>query len=160
MKVQSLFLPGRKTTIFNMKKNIILLVEDDELDIISVQRSLKKFDGEYELHTAYNGKEALTMLTENKLNLMPDVILLDLNMPKMNGIEFLKILRADDSLKNIKVFIITTSTETADRNTTDQLGISGYIIKPLNYNNNAKRGDSMEAFMQFYLRKIFAKEIE
>ena len=78
-----------------MKRNSILLIEDDELEIISVQHSLKKFGDEYELHVAYNGKEALTLLTETGSTLIPDVILLDLNMPKMNGIEFLRILRND-----------------------------------------------------------------
>ena len=143
-----------------MQKHIILLIEDDELDIISVQRSLKKMDSEYELHIAYNGKEALFLLTEHKPLLVPDVILLDLNMPKMNGIEFLKVLRNDDKLKHIRVFIMTTSAEIADRTATEGLGISGYVIKPLNYNDNTKRADSMDAFVQFHLRKILADEAE
>jgi CheY-like chemotaxis protein len=141
-----------------MKKNIILLVEDDELDIISVQRTLKKLDIAYELHTAYNGKYALDLLTGQDRSIFPDVILLDLNMPKMNGIEFLKIIRDDEKLRSIKVFIMTTSAETVDRTTTEQLGISGYIIKPLNYQDNTKRADSMDAFVQFHLRKILADE--
>ncbi len=143
-----------------MQKHTILLVEDDELDIISVQRSLKKLGSDYELHTAYNGKEALYLLTEQKPGLMPDVILLDLNMPKMNGIEFLKILRNHKEMKHIRVFIMTTSADTTDRLATEELGISGYIIKPLNYNDNTKRTDSMDAFVQFHLRKILAKEID
>jgi CheY-like chemotaxis protein len=137
-----------------MKRNTILLVEDDELDIISVQRTLKKLDTDYELLTAYNGKEALTMLQAAGGDQLPDVILLDLNMPKMNGIEFLKIIRNDSTLKDIKVFIMTTSAEPVDRLTTEQLGVSGYIIKPLNYQNNTRRADSMDAFVQFHLRKI------
>jgi CheY-like chemotaxis protein len=143
-----------------MQKHTILLIEDDELDIISVQRSLKKLASDYELHTAYNGKEALYLLKECKPRLVPDVILLDLNMPKMNGIEFLKILRSDDSLKHIRVFIMTTSAEYSDRIATEDLGISGYIIKPLNYNDNSKRTDSMDAFVQFHLRKILAEGTE
>jgi CheY-like chemotaxis protein len=137
-----------------MKRNTILLVEDDELDIISVQRTLKKLDTDYELLTAYNGKEALTMLHAAGQEMLPDVILLDLNMPKMNGIEFLKIIRSDSKLKDIKVFIMTTSAEPVDRLTTEQLGVSGYIIKPLNYQDNSRRADSMDAFVQFHLRKI------
>lgn len=137
-----------------MGKKTILLVEDDELDIISVQRSLLKLDIEYELYTAYNGREALTMLNGPGKTIRPDVILLDLNMPKMNGTEFLKALRDDPQLKDINVFIMTTSAETVDRETTAQLGISGYIIKPLNYQDNKKRADSMDAFVQFHLRKI------
>lgn len=138
-----------------MKINQILLIEDDELDVISVRRSLSKLDKDYKLEIAYNGKEALTMLKEKQLQ--PDVILLDLNMPKMNGIEFLRILRKDEQLRDMKVFIMTTSAETADRVMTESLGVSGYIIKPLNYTDNTKRSDSMDAFVQFHLRKILAE---
>jgi CheY-like chemotaxis protein len=141
-----------------MKKHTILLVEDDELDVISVQRSLKKLEHPIELHTAYNGKEALEMLTQNKLSVLPDVILLDLNMPKMNGIEFLKTLRNHSRLKDIKVFIMTTSSESSDRLSAEEMGVSGYIIKPLNFNDNSKRTDSMDAFVQFHLRKILAEK--
>ncbi len=150
----NLFSPGHALIFYSMRKNTILLVEDDELDIISVQRTLKKLNTAYELYTAYNGKEALTMLLGPSGSLVPDVILLDLNMPKMNGIEFLKALRKDARLKDIKVFIMTTSAEPADRSVTELLGVSGYVIKPLSYKDNTKRADSMDAFVQFHLRKI------
>lgn len=140
-----------------MKKPTILLIEDDELDIISVERSLKKIESEYELHTAYNGIEALKFLRDSN-SLLPDVILLDINMPRMNGIEFLKVMREDKNLKDLKVFIMTTSSEGDDRSEAEKLGISGYIIKPLNYTENTKRSDSMDAFVQFYLRKILLDE--
>lgn len=139
-----------------MKKNIILLIEDDQLDVISVQRSLNKLGSEFELLTAFNGIDGLSVL-KNRLSAgdaLPEVILLDLNMPKMNGIEFLKVLRNDDELKHLKVFVMTTSGDDADRQSTEQLGVSGYLIKPLNFNNNDKRTDSMDAFVQFHLRKI------
>lgn len=141
-----------------MKKHAILLIEDDELDIISVERSLKKLESEYELYTAYNGIEALTILKNPDNPLLPDVVLLDLNMPKMNGIEFLKVIREDKDLKSLKVFVMTTSSESADRSLAEELGISGYIIKPLNYTDNSKRSDSMDAFVQFHLRKILVNE--
>jgi len=141
-----------------MRKPNILLIEDDELDIISVERSLKKLEIKYILHTAYNGLEALNMLRSTTDKLVPDVILLDINMPRMNGIEFLKVLRADEHLKDLKVFIMTTSSEGNDRFAAEELGISGYIIKPLNYTDNTKRADSMDAFVQFHLRKILLDE--
>ncbi|MTH16537.1 response regulator [Flavobacterium sp. LC2016-01] len=141
-----------------MRKPNILLIEDDELDTISVERSLKKLEIKYDLHTAYNGLEALQMLRKTENPLIPDVILLDINMPKMNGIEFLQILRTDENLKDLKVFIMTTSSESSDRETAENLGISGYIIKPLNYTDNTKRSDSMDAFVQFHLRKILLNE--
>jgi CheY-like chemotaxis protein len=141
-----------------MQKSI-LLIEDDELDVISVQRSLKRLELDYMLYTAYNGVEALAMLrdgNEESLETLPDIILLDLNMPKMNGIEFLKELRTDPKLKDIKVFIMTTSGEEYDRSITADLGVSGYIIKPLN-SDNTKNISSMDNFMQFFMQKIFAQ---
>ncbi|WP_207421688.1 response regulator [Desertivirga brevis] len=141
-----------------MEVRNILLVEDDELDVISVKRSLRKLEHPYNLKTAYNGIEALEVLQQCKTegNSLPDVILLDLNMPKMNGIEFLKALRQDDELKDLKVFVMTTSGDEADRKTTELLGVSGYLIKPLNFNNNDKRTDSLDGFFQFHLRKIIS----
>ena len=143
-----------------MKKNIILLIEDDELDTISVKRSLKKLGDHYELHTAFNGNEALALLREQTVPLVPDIILLDLSMPRMNGIEFLKTLRSDERLKGLKVFVITTSTDNTMQQMTTDLGVSGYYIKPLNYVSNTKKPDSMDAFFQFHLRKILAGESE
>jgi CheY-like chemotaxis protein len=140
-----------------MEKNIILLIEDDELDVISVERNLKKLDEKYTLYTAHNGKEALTMLTKEPHPIIPGVILLDLNMPKMNGIEFLKTIRGNERLKKLKVFVMTTSAETIDRTTTEQLGVSGYIIKPLGYTDNTKKADTMDAFVEFHLRKILSE---
>jgi|SRR5665213_108695 len=143
-----------------MKKNVILLVEDDELDVISVQRSLNKISLDHELVAAYNGVEALEKLRGSKthppMDPLPDLILLDINMPKMDGLQFLNIIRSDDALKRIKVVIMTTSGEEHDRNLTATLNVSGYLIKPLNFNNNDKRADSMDGFMQFHLRNILA----
>jgi CheY-like chemotaxis protein len=136
----------------------ILLVEDDELDIISVERSLKKLNMDYDLLVAHNGKEAMNILAANS-SFIPNVILLDLNMPKMNGLEFLKAIRADKTLKDVKVFIVTTSSDKNDRKATDALGVSGYIIKPLSYQGNTKNANSMESFLQFHLRKILADEL-
>jgi CheY-like chemotaxis protein len=141
-----------------MKENVILLIEDNELDVLSVQRSLKKLDMTYQLFTAFNGIEALDMLngTHGRMPMepLPTVILLDINMPKMNGLEFLRALRSDDRLSDIRVFIMTTSAEDFDRKTTEELGVSGYLIKPMSYSANYNRADSMENFVQFHIRKI------
>jgi len=141
-----------------MKKNTILLVEDDELDVISVRRALKKMELDHELITAYNGIEALDKLRGNKdvppITPLPDVVLLDINMPKMNGLEFLSVLRGDPALQHLKVIVMTTSGEQRERLATEKLGVSGYLIKPLNFTNNDKRRDSMDSFVQFQLRTI------
>ena len=142
-----------------IKKKIIMLVEDDELDVISVRRSLKRLDMPHELYTAFNGVEALQLLRGGDserppLETLPDILLLDLNMPKINGLEFLSILRRDQRLKEIRVYIMTTSSEQTDRRATDQLGVSGYLIKPMGYGGGYNKIDSMEHFMQFHLRSI------
>lgn len=119
----------------------ILLVEDDQLDAIDIRRSLDKMKIFYQLHVARNGEEALEMLN-GETGLHPDVALVDINMPKMNGLEFLSAIRSDERWKDLKCFIITTSNEKVDRETAAQLGISGYIIKPLKLNN----ASSLDAF--------------
>ncbi len=136
----------------------ILLVEDDELDVISVQRSLKKFAIDVTLITAFNGIEALSILNsdlEKGAENLPEVIILDMNMPKMNGYEFLKELRQDSAFKDIKVFVMTTSNETSDKSSMEKLGISGFILKPMMFTENTKHQSSMDSFMQFHLSKIF-----
>ena len=119
----------------------ILLVEDDQLDAIDIRRSLDKMKIFYQLHTAKNGEDALEMLNDGN-GLRPDVVLIDINMPKMNGLEFLAAIRSDEKWKDLKCFIITTSDEKIDRETASKLGISGYIIKPLKLNN----ASSLDAF--------------
>jgi len=139
-------------------KNTILLVEDDELDVINVRRSLAKLNLEAELIVAFNGVEALDLIKkriESGLP-VPQVTLLDLNMPKMDGLEFLHQLQKENLSHLTKVFVMTTSSEVADRNRVDMYHISGYLIKPLNFNNNDKKQESMEGFFDFHLRKILA----
>lgn len=122
----------------NFKIPNILLVEDDLLDVINVQRTLSKINLTHKLFVAKNGEEALSMLKgeeAEKIHPLPDIILLDINMPKMDGMEFLTILRSTNEYKDIKVFIITTSNEELDRETSQRLGISGYIVKPLSLNS-------------------------
>lgn len=119
----------------------ILLVEDDQLDAIDIRRSLDKMKIFYQLHIAKNGEEALEMLNGDN-GLQPDVALIDINMPKMTGLEFLSVIRSDERWKDLKCFIITTSDEKVDRETATRLGISGYIIKPLKLNN----ASSLDAF--------------
>ena len=123
-----------------MKHKTILLIEDDYLDVTSVKRSLTKLNVDHTLHVAHNGEEALAILngTEGEGKVLPDIILLDINMPKMNGIEFLQIIKNYLSLKNIKVFIMTTSSEEYDRIAVENLGVAGYILKPLNFDLSEK----------------------
>lgn len=114
----------------------ILLVEDDDLDVMNVQRAFKKNNITNPLYVAGNGLDALEMLRGVDGG-PPDVpadrrlILLDLNMPKMNGIEFLHELRADPALKLIPVIVLTTSGEDRDKVEAYQMNVAGYILKPV-----------------------------
>lgn len=110
----------------------ILLVEDDEVDVMNVKRAFSKNNIKNELFVAGNGVEALDML-RNSIVPLPRIIILDINMPKMNGIEFLKELREDESLKNISVFVMTTSNEDSDKINAYNLNVAGYILKPLSF---------------------------
>ena len=120
-----------------MKKVLhILLVEDDDVDIMNVQRAFVVNKILNPLLIAKNGVEALEILRgenghESKSN--PGVILLDINMPRMGGIEFLENLRADEQLKSISVFVMTTSAEEQDKIAAHNLNVAGYILKPLSF---------------------------
>ena len=110
----------------------ILLVEDDEVDVMNVKRAFSKNNIKNDLFVAGNGVEALDML-RNSIVPLPRIIILDINMPKMNGIEFLKELREDESLKNISVFVMTTSNEDSDKINAYNLNVAGYTLKPLSF---------------------------
>ena len=123
-----------------MKVINILLVEDDHLDTVDIKRTLDKMKIVYRLYVAKNGEEALTLLngrSEAVMEQLPDVVLIDLNMPRMNGLEFLTVVRNTPEWKGLKCFIITTSEERVDREAAQRLGVSGYIVKPFKANNPA-----------------------
>ena len=108
----------------------ILLIEDDAIEILKFNRSLIKLREVHELIEAHNGENALDILAENS---QIDLILLDLNMPKMNGFEFLKQLRTDPNLKYIPTVVLTTSINRSDLKQAYSIGIAGYLVKPLKY---------------------------
>jgi len=110
----------------------ILLAEDDSVDAMTVKRALKDLKITNQLVHTTNGEEALEYL-RNENNASPCLILLDLNMPKMNGIEFLKIVKADDLLKRIPVVVLTTSKEEQDIVESFKLSVAGYMVKAIDY---------------------------
>lgn len=114
----------------------ILLVEDDEVDIMNVKRAFKKNNIKNPLHVTRNGLEALEALTGENPSLLipaPRIILLDINMPKMGGIEFLGELRKHPELKATSVFMMTTSNEDSDKIAAYDLNVAGYVLKPLSF---------------------------
>jgi len=110
----------------------ILLVEDDEVDIMNVKRAFKKNNISNPLVVAHNGLEALEILRSDAIDApRPKIVLLDLNMPRMGGIEFLKEIRQDPELSSLSVFVMTTSNEDGDKIDAFNLNVAGYILKPL-----------------------------
>lgn len=109
----------------------VFLIEDDTIEVMKLKRAIKKLQLDHELIEARNGEEALFLLKSN--DILPDIIFLDLNMPKINGLEFLKIMKEDEVLKYIPTVILTTSNNRKDVLSCYQIGIAGYIIKPLKY---------------------------
>ncbi|MBL0744158.1 response regulator [Chryseolinea lacunae] len=116
-----------------MKRVIhILLIEDDTLDQMEVKRTLERRNILHRLTILTNGEEAIQMIENTDEDIeKPDIILLDLNMPKRNGFEVLASLRANDRWKDVKVFVLTTSDEVSDKHAAQLHGISGFITKPL-----------------------------
>jgi len=110
----------------------ILLVEDDSVDAMTVKRALKDLKVTNPLVHSANGEEAIDYL-RNDANEKPCVILLDLNMPKMNGIEFLKVAKTDEMLKRIPAVVLTTSKDDRDKVESFELNVAGYIVKPVDY---------------------------
>jgi CheY-like chemotaxis protein len=110
----------------------ILLAEDDSVDAMTVKRAFSELKVNNELIRVTNGEEALEYL-KTHADKMPCVILLDLNMPRMNGIEFLKVAKADDELRQIPVVVLTTSKDDRDKVESFKFSVAGYIVKPVDY---------------------------
>jgi CheY-like chemotaxis protein len=114
----------------------ILLVDDDEVDVMNVQRAFKKNNIVNPLYIATNGLEALETLRGQSAQAIPGtrrLILLDLNMPKMNGLEFLRALREDPDLRPLTVVVLTTSDDERDRIEAYNLNVAGYMLKPVTF---------------------------
>ncbi len=110
----------------------ILLVEDDDVDVMTVNRALRDLKVTNQLVTIGDGEEAIEYLRDES-SAKPCIVLLDLNMPKMDGAEFLKIVKTDNTLKKIPVVILTTSNSDRDVIESFELGAAGYMVKSVDY---------------------------
>ncbi len=115
----------------------ILLVEDDEVDVMTVKRAFVKAKITNAVLVAQNGLEALELLRSQSVPADRRVVLLDLNMPKMNGIEFLREVRKDPALALITVIVLITSNEDRERVEAYELHVAGYLVKPVTFHNFA-----------------------
>jgi len=107
----------------------ILLVEDDEIESLKFERAFKKLGYNHKVINARNGEEELSLCELEQ----PNLILLDLNMPKMDGLEFLSLLKSDENLIFIPTVVFTTSNNHQDLINAYEIGVAGYIVKPLRY---------------------------
>lgn len=123
----------------------ILLVEDDEVDAMTVRRALKELHVSNPLQQVENGEEALGYLRQPG-QVLPCIILLDLNMPVMGGIEFLQVVKQDAMLRRIPVVVLTTSEEQQDKVASFDLGVAGYIRKPVDYKQFVEAVRSIDAY--------------
>lgn len=111
----------------------ILLVDDDEVDVIIVKRAFANARLTNQLYIARDGAEALEALRNGTWPRERRIMLLDLNMPRMNGIELLREIRSDPELKALTVIVMTTSTDERDRIDAFHLNVSGYVVKPVTF---------------------------
>ncbi|KAA5822342.1 response regulator [Algibacter amylolyticus] len=122
----------------------ILLIEDDMIEIMKFNRTISQLQLNHKVIEANNGEDALKIL--KKKDELPDIILLDLNMPKINGIEFLGILKNDDVLKYIPTIILTTSSNQKDLLECYKIGVAGYVLKPLKYEDYVSKMERLLAY--------------
>ena len=122
----------------------ILLVEDNPTDVELTLRALKKNNLSNKVHVVTDGAEALDYLfatgvyKEREINKRPKVVLLDLKLPKVDGLEVLKKLKSDERTKNIPVVVLTSSKEEQDRIESYKLGVNSYIVKPVDFQQFTK----------------------
>lgn len=111
----------------------LLLVEDDEVDILNVRRAFERARLVNPLWIARDGEEALALLRSGEIPKARRLVLLDLNMPRMGGIEFLRVVRADPELSTLPVVVLTTSNDDRDRVEAYRLHVAGYLLKPVRF---------------------------
>jgi CheY-like chemotaxis protein len=124
----------------------ILLVEDDEVDVMNVERAFERNKMKSALFVAGNGLEALALLRSNKIPKERRLIILDLNMPKMNGIEFLEELRRDPELSSTPVVVLTTSNDDQDKLDAFSLNVAGYLLKPVTFSSFCERMATLDKY--------------
>lgn len=125
-----------------MKNLYILFIDDDEIERLKFNRICKQSNYKTVITEAENGEEAIKILDTQ----LPQLIILDLNMPKMNGIEFLRILRTNEKLKYIPIVVLSSSDNNEDIKKCFEIGVSGYFIKPLRYEDYKQTITTMLAY--------------
>ena len=127
------------------------MVEDDQLDVENIKRAFKAQGIENKVYVANNGNKALDMLlglTEDVLSPMPKIIILDLNLPDMGGIEVLQNIRQNKDLRSCSVFVMTSSQDEKDVLSAYDLNVAGYIVKPIQYGSFTETVATLNSFWE------------
>jgi two-component system, response regulator len=136
--------------VFNgMTEKTILLVEDNECDVFLTRRALAKLNIPLQLIVARDGVEAHDYLfgdqsaSQNARPEVPDIVLLDLKLPRIDGLQILKQIRSDGTRQHLRVAIVTSSSEPEDIDATKQLGATAYCVKPVDANKYIEMIDKL-----------------
>ena len=138
----------------NKESFVVLMAEDDEHDIVATKRAWKKHHIANPLHIVKNGEECLDYLhqrgkyTEPGAAPRPGIVMLDIKMPKMDGLAVLKHIREDNGLRHLPVFILTTSKAEEDRSRSYDLGVNAYIVKPVGFDGFSEAVKTISLFWQ------------
>ncbi|NVB37063.1 response regulator [Pseudenhygromyxa sp. WMMC2535] len=124
----------------------IFLIEDDEIDAENVRRALIESERPITLDVARDGQEAIDRIRSGAQSLEHTVILLDLNMPRMNGIEFLEALRNEETHSSTPVVVLTTSDSERDKVQAYGFNVAGYILKPVTFKEFVKIMKVIESY--------------
>lgn len=130
----------------------ILLIEDDTIEVMKFIKVIERIGKKHQIIKSNNGEEALETLNSGKQ--LPDIIILDLKMPKLNGIEFLSSLKGNDFYRHIPTIVLTTSNNTKDIMECYKIGIAGYLIKPLKYEDYVSR---IEKLLEYWCENVLIK---
>lgn len=124
----------------------ILLVDDDTVDVMNLERAFSRGSISNPVFVASNGVDALSLLRSPSFPKNRVLVLLDINMPKMNGMEFLRALRQDPDLAATTVVVLTTSNEERDRLEAYRLNVAGYLLKPINSSSFVELASAMNKY--------------
>ena len=143
-------------------KKIVLVVDDDKTDVMAIQRALRDMvqKNEIEVEVFYDGDEVITRLKDaptteaHSDSPVPYIMFLDLNMPKMDGLEVLELVRNDPKLKSMVIFVLTTSSNPIDVKKAYQQCIAGYLVKSEQGNRYEKLGDLVQSYSNAVISPI------
>jgi CheY-like chemotaxis protein len=140
-----------------MRTKLVLLVDDNSTDEELTIRALKKANVPLDVQVIRDGEDAVTWLDSNSAISLPDLVLIDLNLPKVNGFELIQRMRCDERMRLIPIVVVSSSTKTDDVATAYRLGCNAYVAKGVDY---VKFSEMAKVLVEFWLAHNLAPEQE